>query len=362
MDALFGYGSIISSPSRVSSGGPPFACRATLSGWARGWNFRSDTGFTALGLAAEPLASVGGVVFAAGDLAAFDEREVGYDRVRVARDELELHLELRLGDAGAGDGGDDAAAELLALHALLQCPSTRFWTYVPEAPSEAAEDFPICQTYVDVVISGCLAVGGEEMASELISTTRGWSSFFLNDAPMSRRPWLHRGPHYRTVDKLLALHESITRFSERRHPEEFASQFLTSTRGMWNVPQRNPLFVGREADVETIASILRSDGSGSGAGQAKLPNGGGGGGGSGMQGISVCPLVGLGGVGKSQIAAEYCHRQYQAGSTSYGLICWLSAETADSIAADLRRLANDFGIEVTDKQPDEIAEEIKARL
>jgi hypothetical protein len=52
-------------------------------------------------------------------------------------------------------------------------------------------------------------------------------------------------------------------------------------------------------------------------------------------------LVGFGGVGKTQLAVEYCYRHF--GST-YGLIVWLRAESASSIAADLRRFAYDLGI------------------
>ena len=41
-------------------------------------------------------------------------------------------------------------------------------------------------------MGGCLDVGGEDMATALLLGTSGWSEFFLNDVPMSRRPWLHR--------------------------------------------------------------------------------------------------------------------------------------------------------------------------
>ena len=46
----------------------------------------------------------------------------------------------------------------------------------------------------------------------------------------------------------------------------------------------------------------------------------------------------------------------------YGLVCWLNAESAESLAADFRKLAGDFDIEVSDKQNDAVVEEIKACL
>lgn len=46
--------------------------------------------------------------------------------------------------------------------------------------------------------------------------------------------------------------------------------------------------------------------------------------------------------GKSQIAIEYAHRYYS--SSCYELVAWFRAESAASIAADMRKLAFDLGI------------------
>jgi len=53
--------------------------------------------------------------------------------------------------------------------------------------------------------------------------------------------------------------------------------------------------------------------------------------------------VGLGGVGKTQVAAEYCYRHY---SSYYGLVMWWRAETPEVLASDVRRFAEDTGIVV----------------
>lgn len=167
-----------------------------------------------------------------------------------------------------------------------------------------------------------------------------WAEFFLNDALMSRRPWLHRANHD-CVDRLLAELPAWTKIAERRHPEEFAARFLAGLRGIWGVPRRNPLFSGRAAALEQVAQRLRCCAT------------------SGETGVSQVELVGLGGVGKTQLAVEFAYRHF---GRVYGLVVWISAETPESIAAGLRRLALDCGVEVLNRPNAEVVEEVKARL
>ena len=341
-DYIFGYGSILSGESRGSSGATGPVATAELRpsfGWRRAWNFRKDTGFTALGLERASGNAVCGVVFPADDaMSAFDAREVGYRRVKVPAAELAL----RVWPDAAAPGCLQPQGEVAALQRLLDAGEAVVWTYVPEESCtfEADSDHPICQTYVDAVLGGCLECGGEGMAKELILSTAGWSEYFLNDVPMSRRPWLHRRPDYATVDRLLEEHGDVTQFYMRRHPEEFGAQVSMATRGMWNVPRRNKLFVGREHELERLYTNLHAEG-------AELTSG-----------VAALGTVGLGGVGKTQIAIEYCYRQYQ--KNLYGLVCWLNAESVESLAADFRKLASDFQVEVGDKKNEEVVEEIKS--
>jgi hypothetical protein len=73
---LFGYGSIINNESRLATGGSAVAAcvRIDGSGFERCWNFRSTTGFTALGLqkvAAQTKTSkappINGIIFPVGN-------------------------------------------------------------------------------------------------------------------------------------------------------------------------------------------------------------------------------------------------------------------------------------------------------
>ena len=83
--------------------------------------------------------------------------------------------------------------------------------------------FLICLTYVDVVVGGCLTWGGEALALNFLETTRGWSTCYLNDVPLARRPWLHRPKEWRAIDHVLKLRRRETHFDARKHPEEYAA-------------------------------------------------------------------------------------------------------------------------------------------
>jgi hypothetical protein len=362
---LFGYGSILSEASRLatlaadSSEEPSLAAVVEISaaaGFVREWNFRAPSGFTAVGLRRSPetATAICGVLFEVGSdcaLGRFDAREKGYDRVQLEPSQVSVL-----------DGHAAATAELERARArraedAIGVEDHLFWVYVPRETQPASDEFPICQTYVDVCLSGCLERGGHELANRWVVTTGGWSQYWLNDAPMSRRPWLHR-PRHAEVDAVLKEHAERTRFDERRHPEDYSGRWSGSLRGMWGVPPRNSAFVGRAAELGRVGAALRSGG------------GGGGGGGGGR--LTTLELVGMGGVGKTQLATEYCYRSFAAASQlderpsaaaqRYGLVAWLRAESAEALAADLRSLANDSGIGVQGMRNDEVVSEVRARL
>ena len=191
-----------------------------------------------------------------------------------------------------------------------------------------------------------------------MQTTGGWSEFWLNDAPLSRRPWLHR-PRHAEIDAILQAEQARTRFDERRHPEDFSGRWSGAFTNMqWGVPPRNPHFTGRRATLERIASGLNAPGERDSA--------------AGQQGVTTLELVGMGGVGKTQLAVEFCHRHYAAAkpdaaggasSSGYSVVIWLRAETAEVLAADLRALAADCGIGgVQGLRNEEVVAEVRSRL
>ena len=346
----------------------------------REWCFRSSTGFTALGLTvkAEHLnqrsdnckiqtsPNICGILFpidSSGMLDSFDSRERGYNRVKVPLHLISLNLSV---------GCLAAQQRAICLRRKFdEAPNDiTIWVYVPDKEHyfSPSEDYPILQTYIDVCIRGCLQWGGIPYALEFLQSTIGWSEFYLNDAPMSRRPWLHR-PDYSIIDSCLEKVATHVRLSERRHPEEYSSFHLTALRGMWGVPSRNHVFIGRGDVIHLLHNILSDDHTKESTMSPVLPS-------KNILETNAIPnrtkgilesnerdmsspyddslsenkqyynirhaeITGLGGVGKTQLAAEYVHRHF---GNYYGLVAWLRAESSVTIAADMRRLAFDLGI------------------
>jgi hypothetical protein len=197
---IVGYGSLINSASRNSTATAPIPAipvrvKAAFD-YIRTWNERGKLShFTALGLRkprpGENASSINGVLYPvdAADLAKFDQRERGYQRVEVPPAEIEA-----VGWQPLPTNG-------------------HFWIYVPRAVAQAAPgaggafmapdaDYPIVETYVDIVVEGGLEYS-PEFAREIIATTDGWSRFWLNDREVAHRPWVH-DPSAMKVDQLLA--------------------------------------------------------------------------------------------------------------------------------------------------------------
>ena len=81
----------------------------------------------------------------------------------------------------------------------------------------------------------------------------------------------------------------------------------------------------------------------------------------------------MGGVGKTQLAIEFCYRHFAAaasaeasghstGPIAYGLVIWLRAESVEARAADLRSLAIDSGIGVQGLGNEEVEAQVRSRL
>jgi hypothetical protein len=227
-------------------------------GYERQWNFRSSTGFTALGVrkAENPRhqqqcgSDINGVLFRVTKelMPDFDRREVGYEKVLIPLEYLDF------------DHGD-ATSESADMWHMQLSPEDRLWLYVPlESHCKPAdENHPLLQSYVDTVMQGCLEWGGEMMAETFINTTGGWSTYFLNDTPSSRRPWLYR-KDYTTIDRLLQKYADKTHFGDRKHPEEFSSAFHRRMKGTWSIPRRNKNFTGREKELQDLRSRFAGNG------------------------------------------------------------------------------------------------------
>jgi hypothetical protein len=181
---IFGYGSLIDADSRAHTGKTGAAIPVRLAGFRRGWyvTARRD-GFTAVGIVPDPCVRCNGVLveIAPEELPRFDARERGYDRVAVPWSTLSLL-------SGA------------------QVPSGTVWTYVIPRPEMPGARYPIIQSYVDVILTGCLRIG-PDFATEFITTTAGWEHAWLDDrrAPRYRRA-MSEVPQAQDIDILLRTH------------------------------------------------------------------------------------------------------------------------------------------------------------
>jgi tetratricopeptide (TPR) repeat protein len=242
----------------------------------------------------------------------------------------------------------------------------RIWVYVPDQTYAALpnEDHPILQTYLDICIRGCLQWGGPSLAKRFVQSTMDWSECFLNDAPLSRRPWIYR-KDYSLIDQCLSDCAELVKFASRKHPEEYASLHQTAFKpGQWGLSNRNPLFTGREESLRLLhkkltlydnntatasgasgtlkqqqislcssssSNCLPSSASASASSASTSP----------YFSINEVQLIGHGGVGKSQLTMEYAHRYLK---TFYNFIAFIRAESFATISSDLRKLAMDLNI------------------
>ncbi|MFG1610000.1 FxSxx-COOH system tetratricopeptide repeat protein [Actinoplanes sp. NPDC049265] len=104
---------------------------------------------------------------------------------------------------------------------------------------------------------------------------------------------------------------------------------------LWNAPGRNISFVGRETILTDLRKRLASDGA-----------------------AVVMALHGWGGVGKTQLAAEYAHRY----SADYELVWWIAAEQTELLGEQFAALAAALGLVSDDSDASDAEREARAYL
>ena len=124
------------------------------------------------------------------ELRQFDQREIGYDRYAIPLSDVRPIPHLISDEDDEDDDsimttGTSASAaiykntfldpelqaQMLEYEREGQCP--QIWTYVTRHPLAASSDYPIAQSYVDIVLRGCLTIS-KSFAQEFIQTTKGW--------------------------------------------------------------------------------------------------------------------------------------------------------------------------------------------
>jgi hypothetical protein len=174
---VFGYGSLICPESRKITNpslGKKNGLPVIVQDVERVWSARTKSGYTAMGVRFSKGAECTGVLIQVTptELEDLDRREANYDRRLIQLDNIdqvpfldeEEHYDEDHPVFEAQDEENDKVTEDMV----------KVWVYIQQNPIPADPSHPIPQTYVDVMLRGCLHVGGEEFARSFIETTSGW--------------------------------------------------------------------------------------------------------------------------------------------------------------------------------------------
>jgi Gamma-glutamyl cyclotransferase, AIG2-like len=177
---IFGYGSLIELSSRAATGETGQMHPVRVANVQRAWHVVSPNGYTLVGVTSRPGASCNGVLVQVQPhvLPHFDQRERRYHRVMIPQQSV-----------------TSLSGERLS--------SATIWAYVTSRPGEPSHAYPLVQSYIDVILTGCLAIG-LDFAVEFIETTSGWESTWLNDRrhPRYVRALAH-SPQANDIDRQL---------------------------------------------------------------------------------------------------------------------------------------------------------------
>lgn len=194
---LFSYGTLINQESLESTIPKRMYTRipARINGFQTGWTARAEyTGLTALGCKQSAGETAFGVLIPVekSDLKALDERETQsiYQRVQIS----------------------PKSAEAFSQHPQNQVSIESYVVHKAQKPDKLA---PIAQSYLDVVIGGCLSID-TDFAESFIRNVTGWNHPWVNDRTEPRYIRAQRNPSLeRKVDQLL----------ERLVPEAFGARY-----------------------------------------------------------------------------------------------------------------------------------------
>ena len=166
---IFGYGSLIDASSRAATGDTGRMHPVRIAHLQRAWHVVSPNGYTLVGVTPRRGASCNGVLSQVTPdvLPRFDRRERRYHRVIIPQQAV-----------------TSLTGESLS--------GATIWTYLTSRPGQASDAYPLVQSYIDVILTGCLALGAD-FAAEFIETTQGWESAWLNDRAQPRYARAMRG-------------------------------------------------------------------------------------------------------------------------------------------------------------------------
>lgn len=191
MDYIFGYGSLINSSSRDKTGNTGRVFPVTVSGFQRGWIFPiPEQATTVLGVTKKSNAKCNGVLveISETELKKFDEREEGYLRIMIKPNTISGYK-----------------------------PNGKTWIYINQNIKRPTKKKPLIQSYIDVVLAGCLQFN-QAYAISFVNTTSFWSNHWVDDR---KQPIYSRAMEYdqKIFDKIDHILKQIA-------PKQFAKRTI----------------------------------------------------------------------------------------------------------------------------------------
>lgn len=120
-------------------------------------------------------------------------------------------------------------------HVLRTLNKIKVWVYIPQTPMPANKNYPIVQSYVDVIMRGCLDYG-HEFASHFIQTTEGW-------LPCQQYKQLDCTRKVNTVGSYMQQKKGITpHHSKHKQHQNQANHFV------WVEDRDNPFYIRADLD------------------------------------------------------------------------------------------------------------------
>ena len=201
--------------------------------------------------------------------------------------------------------------------------------------------------------------GGERLVLKSVADLQGSSTDYVDDSRLAVatkmrvedvRDWLETLEGNGFVERIrltdgfsayvTAKGKQALRLTEPIPRDELEEHLALLKRLLINFP-RNPGFLGREDELTRLHAALSGSGLGSGSGPVGIRPAG---------SARAAGLVGMGGIGKTQLAVEYSYRQHEAGTYPDGIF-WINA--AEPLDQGFARLARDLGMARTDQALDQ---------
>lgn len=194
---LFSYGTLINQESLGSTIPGRLRTRipARVNGFQAGWTARAEyTALTALGCRQAAGSNTIGVLIPVEELEleVLDERETRSIYKRIS-------IPIR-------------SAEVLSPYPQNPSSIESYVVHEAEKPDKLA---PIAQSYLDVVLGGCLSIGND-FAESFISNVTGWNHPWVND---------RNEPRYIRAQRNPSLEKRIDQLLERLVPEAFDARY-----------------------------------------------------------------------------------------------------------------------------------------